>query len=152
MFKSAIKRAVHWSGYKIERRDRLIDTTPADYNHSPFLPRIYRGSLDRMLYFRDQVERTSAVPGDIIECGVSIGYGALIFLLLSEYFGIARTYYGFDSFEGFPAPAEKDESTPITGRGFWANPPETVMKVLRDGRVLFAINLPERANGAQYLP
>jgi hypothetical protein len=44
-------------------------------------------------------------------------------------------YYGFDSFEGFPEPVEKDEATPITGKGFWAKPPETVLKVLRDGRL-----------------
>ena len=64
-----------------------------------------------------------------------MGHGALIFLLLSEYFGVERTYYGFDSFEGFPLPVDKDEHTPITGPDFWANPPETVMKVLRDGRI-----------------
>lgn len=49
--------------------------------------------------------------------------------------GVPRTYYGFDSFEGFPDPVEKDEATPIKGKGFWANPPDTVLKVLRDGRL-----------------
>jgi hypothetical protein len=54
---------------------------------------------------------------------------------LGEYIGVNRIYYGFDSFEGFPDPIDKDEKTPIKGKGFWANPPDTVMKVLRDGRL-----------------
>ena len=31
---------------------------------------------------------------------------------------------------------DRDETTPITGKGFWANPPDTVLKVLRDGRLV----------------
>jgi hypothetical protein len=81
------------------------------------------------------VEKVSAIEGDIVECGVSLGHGALMFTLFSDYIGVPRTYFGFDSFEGFPDPVEKDETTPITGRGFWANPPDTVLKVLQDGRV-----------------
>jgi hypothetical protein len=133
--KSLIKRTLRAAGYKIEKLDPLEESIPSDYNHSPFLPRIYRGALDRYLYFKDMVEKVSAIEGDIVECGVSLGHGALMFTLFSDYIGTPRTYYGFDSFEGFPDPVEKDETTPITGRGFWANPPDTVLKVLRDGRV-----------------
>lgn len=43
--------------------------------------------------------------------------------------------YGFDSFEGFPAPNVKDGVTPITGKDFWSNPSETVLRVLKDGRI-----------------
>ena len=119
----------------MERRDPLEESIPADYNHSPFLPRVYKGSLDRYLYILDQLERVRHLEGDIVECGVSIGHGALLFLLMSEYLGVERTYYGFDSFEGFPAPAAKDGVTPIKGEGFWANPSETVLRVLKDGRI-----------------
>lgn len=135
MVKSLIKHAFRLAGIKISRIDPLEETIPAQYNRSPFLPKIYRGSLDRLMYLRDQVEQVRGVEGDIVECGVSIGHGALLFLLLNEYVGVERTYWGFDSFEGFPAPLEKDENTPIMGKGYWANPPETVMKVLRDGRI-----------------
>ena len=135
MLTDLIKRSFRYAGLKIERLDPLEETIPADYNHSPFLPRVYRGSLDRYLYFLDQLKIIRDIEGDIVECGVSIGHGALLFLLLSEYLGIERTYYGFDSFAGFPDPVEKDEITPITGKGFWANPPETVLKVFRDGRI-----------------
>lgn len=81
------------------------------------------------------LESVRNVDGDIVECGFSIGHGALLFSLLGEHIGVNRTYYGFDSFEGFPDPVAMDESTPIKGRGFWANPPDTVLKVLRDGRL-----------------
>ena len=130
-----IKLAFQAAGYKVERRDPLEESIPADYNHSPFLPRVYRGSLDRYLYFLDQLDRVRQVRGDIVECGVSIGHGALLFLLMSEYLGVERTYYGFDSFTGFPDPVAQDGATPITGKGFWANPPDTVLRVLRDGRL-----------------
>ena len=135
MLRHLIKRGFGLVGLKVERRDRLEETIPDDYHHSPFLPRVYRGSLDRYLYFLNQLEKVSHLEGDIVECGVSIGHGALLFLLMSEYLGVERTYYGFDSFQGFPAPDAKDGTTPITGKDFWANPPETVMRVLRDGRI-----------------
>lgn len=135
MLKNLIKRSFHAAGLKVERRDLLEESIPADYNHSPFLPRVYRGSLDRYLYFLDRLQTVRDIEGDIVECGVSIGHGALLFLLMSEYLGVERTYWGFDSFEGFPMPVEKDGVTPITGKAFWASPPETVMRVLRDGRI-----------------
>ena len=133
--RSAAKQVLRHFGYRLEKIDVLEESIPADYNHSPFLPRIYRGSLDRWLYLKDMLEAVKAVDGDIVECGVSIGHGALLFTLLSDYIGRPRTYCGFDSFEGFPAPVSEDETTPIPGTGFWANPPETVLKVLRDGRL-----------------
>lgn len=133
--KALIKHALRRTGYKIERIDPLEESIPADYNHSPFLPRVYRGALHRYLYFKDMVEHVREIEGDIVECGVSIGHGALLFTLFSDYIGKPRVYYGFDSFEGFPDPVAKDDVTPITGKGFWANPPETVLKVLRDGRI-----------------
>ena len=134
-FKSTIKQVFRSLGYKLEKIDPLEESIPAEYNHSPFLPRIYRGALDRYLYFNDMVCMVQNIEGDIVECGVSIGHGALLFTLLSDYLNKPRIYYGFDSFEGFPDPIEKDEITPIKGKGFWANPPETVLKVLRDGRL-----------------
>lgn len=135
MIKSLIKRSLRAIGYKLEKIDPLVESIPADYQQSPFLPRIYRGALDRYLYFKNMVEQVKAVPGDIVECGVSLGHGALLFTLLGEYVGVNRRYYGFDSFEGFPAPSEQDQTTPIKGKGFWASPPEAVLKVLRDGRL-----------------
>lgn len=133
--KRLVRKLLKRLGYNIEKRDPLVECIPADYNHSPFLPRVYRGALHRYLYFKDMLDRVRAVPGDIVECGVSIGHGALLFTLLSDYIGVPRVYWGFDSFEGFPDPAPEDGTTPIKGKGFWANPPEAVLRTLRDGRV-----------------
>lgn len=108
----------------------MEERIPVDYDHFPLLPRVYRGALDRHLYFKDMVEQVHPVKGDIVECGVSIGHGALLF---SDYIDTPRTYYGFDSFEGFPDPVEKNATTPVKGKGFWATRPDTVLKVLRDG-------------------
>jgi len=134
-FISIAKQSLRRLGYKIEKINPLEESIPADYNRSPFLPKVNRDSLNRYLYFKDMVEKVQNVDGDIVECGVSIGHGALLFTLFSEYIGRPRTYFGFDSFEGFPDPVDKDEVTPIKGKGFWANPPDTVLKVLRDGRL-----------------
>jgi predicted O-methyltransferase YrrM len=135
MLKTIVKKAFRAAGFDIKRRDLLEESIPSDFGQSAFLPRIYRGAVDRYLYFLDQVSRVKDVEGDIVECGVSIGHGALLFLLWSDYIGVPRTYWGFDSFEGFPDPVEKDENTPITGKAYWASPPETVLRVLRDGRI-----------------
>lgn len=134
-WKPPIKSIFRILGYKIQRIDPLEESIPSGYNHSPFLPKVYKGALDRYLYFKDMLEKVSPVDGDIVECGVSIGHGALLFTLLSDYIGKPRSYFGFDSFEGFPDPVEKDEKTPIKGKGFWANPPDTVLRTLRDGRL-----------------
>lgn len=69
MIKTQIKSALRRFGYKLERIDPLEESIPADYNHSPFLPRIYRGALDRYLYFKDMVESVGDVEGDVVEWG-----------------------------------------------------------------------------------
>jgi hypothetical protein len=37
------------------------------------------------------VEKVQGVEGDIVECGVSIGHGALLFILFSDYIGKPRS-------------------------------------------------------------
>lgn len=135
MLKRMIKHAFRSTGLDIRRRDRLEEAIPPDFAMSPFLPRLYRGSFDRLMYFKDEVERVREVRGDVVECGVSIGHGALLFLLLGDFVGVPRTYWGFDSFEGFPPPLAEDGVTPIKGPGFYASPPELVMRVLKDGKI-----------------
>ena len=130
-----ITRASLRMGSKIERRDRLEESIPADYSHSRFLPRGYRGSVARYLYLLDQLQQLQGFAGAIVDCGVSTGHGALLFLLCSEYVGVERNYCGLDSFEGFPDSTVEDETTPIQGKEFYARPPATVLRVLRDGRI-----------------
>lgn len=79
-FKSIVKRSLRQLGYKIEKIDALEESVPADYNHSPFLPQVYRGALDRYLYSKDMVKKVQDVDGDIVECSVSPSHGALLHL------------------------------------------------------------------------
>ncbi|BBA33816.1 uncharacterized protein sS8_1862 [Methylocaldum marinum] len=48
--------------------------------------------MDRYLYFKDMVERVAGIEGDIVECGLSIGHGALLFTLFSDYTGVPQLY------------------------------------------------------------
>lgn len=130
-----IKGVVNSFGYKIEKIDPLEELLPKNYNLSPFLPRVYRKALYRLLYFKEMIDSVAKVHGDVVECGVSIGHGTLVLHLLSEYAQVSRKYFGFDSFDGFPDPVAADGVTPITGRDFLATPPEIVQRVLRDGGI-----------------
>jgi hypothetical protein len=133
-----IKRALRSVGLEVTRRDRLAEQIPSNYLRSPYLPPIYRESLGRVLYFGDMFDRVKAVPGDLVECGVSIGEGILAWSLLSDLSGVTRDIFGFDSFQGFPGSLEADRKTDgsfHTARGDYASPPELVMKLLEHGRV-----------------
>jgi len=133
--KEMIKLVFQYFGFKIERFDPMVELIPNSYNLSPYLPRVYKGSIDQIMYFRSQLEKVIGVDGDIVECGVSIGHGAVLFFLLSEYLGVDRIYYGFDSFEGFPTSKEEDECTPIEGNDYYSTPPEIVLKVFEDAKI-----------------
>lgn len=138
MIKSIVKHTFAAAGLHVERRDRLSEQIPGDYLRSPYLPPIYRQSLGRLVYFEQMFRRSAGVPGDLVECGVSIGTGLLNWCLLSELSGRDWNVWGFDSFEGFPPSVELDRRADgafQTAAGDYATPPELVLRVLRDGRV-----------------
>ena len=74
----------------------------------------------RLLYFRSLLEKTRAVPGDIVECGVGHGRSLLTMSLLVKVEGDKRNLWAFDSFQGFPAPAAEDASPRNPQRGEYA--------------------------------
>jgi O-methyltransferase len=57
------------------------------------------------------------VPGDFVECGV--GNGRSLTLLCHYAAEQGRRVYGYDSFEGFPAPSREDTSTRNPRKGEW---------------------------------
>ena len=134
MIKYCIKSLFKNFGFNVERRDPLREAVPSNYETSYFLPRVYKQSLQRVFYFKEMLDKIANVEGDLVECGTSIGHGLLYFTLISDLTGVDRHFYGFDSFEGFPEPSEKDSGTHAY-RGYYANPPEIVLRVLEDGRV-----------------
>jgi hypothetical protein len=57
------------------------------------------------------------VPGDIIECGVGRARYLVVFEYANQFFGLGRTVYGFDTFEGFPAAHKKDIGLRVADEG-----------------------------------
>lgn len=55
--KSAAKRRCARLGYRVEVIDPSEESIPVDYDHSPFLPRVYRGAL-----FSDKPETVRPPP------------------------------------------------------------------------------------------
>lgn len=135
--KRLIRAILRSAGVTVARHDPLLALIPDAYEHSLYLPRLYDASVARVFGFAEHVERVKHLPGAFVECGVSVGHGLLLWILLSEQSGARRSYYGFDSFQGFPPPTAEDgaHAAHQLTRGFYATPQELVWKVLDDGRV-----------------
>jgi hypothetical protein len=77
--------------------------------------------FQRFLYFNELVDRIAEVPGAIVECGVAEGtsLAMLASLVRASNDSDSRHVWGFDSWEGLPAPtgadAAGDESIARTG-------------------------------------
>lgn len=58
------------------------------------------------------------IPGDIIECGLAAGsnFAFMILGTLHSKIKVARTYWGFDSFEGIQLAGKKDDVQPGIGK------------------------------------
>lgn len=71
------------------------------------------------------VPRIKDVPGDVAECGVWKGETLFGIAHLLRHHGIERSIFGFDSFEGLPAPTLKDSIAgvyqPQTRQGVFAD-------------------------------
>src|SRR5947209_8100954 len=68
----------------------------------------------RLMYFHRLLEEVSAVRGDLVECGVADGSSLAMLLSLMRAMGQVRFTWGFDSWEGFPAPTDADLSSPTS--------------------------------------
>lgn len=85
----------------------------------------------RFLYFYRLVERTAAVPGDVVECGVGQGWSLLALALALRDRCSARALWGFDTFEGFPDVSEADRSPRAPQPGDYAVPMTRVLQRLQ---------------------
>lgn len=133
MLTPLLKGLAHSAGLTVERRDPLVEQIPANYERSEVLPVLSARTLTRVRYFTDMLTLAQPVDGDLVECGVSVGHGLLTLILLSETMR-PRTYYGYDSFAGFPAPSHKDVGTAVP-HGYYASAPELVVRVLTEGGI-----------------
>ena len=79
------------------------------------------GWVNQFLYMAHLYDRIQGVDGDIVECGLGEGttFSMLAFFSGSENHRPVRRLYGFDSFEGFPAPDSLDCSPRKPQEGEW---------------------------------
>lgn len=74
---------------------------------------VRRQNITRFISLYELFKRIQYQMGSIIECGVNQGFGIMSwskFSSILEPVNLTRKIYGFDTFEGFPALSEKDES------------------------------------------
>lgn len=85
-----------------------------------FAPTTLQGSHDaRAAYLCRLAQRTAHLPGAIVECG--LGNGFSFGHLAREGYRSGKHLYGFDSFEGFPAPSREDVSSYAVKQGDWGH-------------------------------
>lgn len=61
------------------------------------------------------------VKGSIVECGVGKGVSIYSIARIARAYGLERHIFGFDSFQGFPEPTEKDKSYRRAKKGDWSD-------------------------------
>jgi len=74
---------------------------------------VRRQKITRLLAMYEVFKQVLDVKGSVIECGVYRGFGLMTWAHLSailEPVNLTRRIYGFDTFEGFPPPHEKDST------------------------------------------
>ncbi|WP_175692227.1 TylF/MycF/NovP-related O-methyltransferase [Burkholderia ambifaria] len=66
--------------------------------------------LDRLvnLYWAFSSVLFSRVPGDVVELGCNAGKTTVFFRMILDYYKVGKTIHVYDSFEGLPAPGERD--------------------------------------------
>jgi hypothetical protein len=89
---------------------------PVETRLENFPKYIRRQNLKRFLALYEVFKLVMPVKGSVVECGVFRGFGLMAWAKLStmlEPENLTRRIYGFDTFQGFPSVAAKDQS-PLT--------------------------------------
>jgi len=73
--------------------------------------------LTRFMYFHRLMNLVKDVDGDVVECGVGWGESLLHMSAIASVEQHSRRLWGFDSFEGWPAPTKEDDSPRNTVKG-----------------------------------
>ncbi len=85
------------------------------------------GNIGYVLYWARFFEMVKNISGTVVECGIGRGRSLVVISALNRIFskegGGGRKIFGFDSFEGFPAPAVEDESYRDPKKGEWSHSP-----------------------------
>jgi hypothetical protein len=106
MIRSLIKDAVARAGYEIRRPTHIESGASMPYSRLP-----------KFLYLNRMFDLVRDMEGDVVECGVGRGNSFIMFAFLIQDEMRGRKLWGFDSFEGFQEPDEKDQSIRRAKRG-----------------------------------
>lgn len=130
-FKTAQEQAV---GPRIE--EIFARSSDSIENRLATFPRYARRQqLKRFLAMYEIFKLILPVKGSIVECGVFRGFGFMSWFKLSSILepeNLTRQIYGFDTFEGFPSVADKDDypdSQTIVG-GLAANSEDELLELI----------------------
>ena len=115
--RSIIKKAFAVLGYEIQRSSEKPEGLRMDYP-----------TIAKFSYYRRIFDMIKDIDGDIVECGVAAGNSLLLFAFLAKEEMKGRKIWGFDSFEGFPAPSKQDNSMRNPQRGQYG---DTSIQVVR---------------------
>jgi hypothetical protein len=86
---------------------------PIEIKLENFTKYVRRQHLKRFLAMYEVFKLALPVKGSVVECGVFRGFGLMAWAKLSamlEPENLTRRIYGFDTFDGFPSLAERDQS------------------------------------------
>ena len=101
-------------GPEIEKIFNASDDT-VEIRLENFPKYVRRQHLTRFFALYEIFKRVIPVKGSVVECGVNRGFGLMAWAKLSavlEPANLTRRIYGFDSFAGFPAVGDKDQTGP----------------------------------------
>ena len=98
------------------------------------LPTFTVVEVGRLLYYKRLLDLVSDIEGDVVECGVGQGRSLFYFALLCREEERGRQIWGFDSFEGFPEPAEEDVSARNPKKGQHLADMDGVSALLQEGQ------------------
>lgn len=110
--KKIIKNIFDFAGLEIKRkRSRgIFDAIMSSFNYK---------TSSMFFRFPALFSRISGVEGDVVECGIGWGKTFCVLACLAKREGKGRLVWGFDSFEGFPAPTAEDVSARFPKKGEW---------------------------------
>jgi len=118
--KKQIKKILSNLGYKLVKNTDENISVPMSYIN-----------VARLFYYYKLFQLTKDVPGDIVECGVGYGRSFLSLANILRVENSEKNIWGFDSFEGFPAPSKEDISNRNPKKGEYAVDLNAINKMLK---------------------
>ena len=85
----------------------------------------------RLLHFEYLLKQVEDIEGRIVECGVGPGRSIFAFSIITQTITRPREIWGFDTFEGIPAPTREDGSANAHKTGWWNHSQRHIVELLK---------------------